>query len=55
MYNQYLVNDSLLSMTAAHHRLQERISIQVLLFNTYNSSKHQSFLYKQLNDQTVLF
>ena len=26
---------------------------QVLLFNTYNSIKHQLFVYTQLNDQTV--
>ena len=28
---------------------------QVLLFNTKNSIKHQSFVYTQLKDQTVLF
>ena len=28
---------------------------QVLLCNTNNSIKHQSFVYTQLNDQTVLF
>ena len=28
---------------------------QVLLFNTNNSSKYQSFVYTQFNDQTVLF
>ena len=28
---------------------------QVLLFNSNNSIKHQSFVYTQLNDQTVLF
>ena len=28
---------------------------KVLLFNTNNSSKHQSFVYKQLNDQIILF
>ena len=29
--------------------------IQVLLFNTNYSIKHQSFVYTQLNDQTILF
>ena len=29
--------------------------LNVLLFNTNNSIKHQLFLYAQLNDQTVLF
>ena len=29
--------------------------LQVLLFNTNNSIKRQSFVYTQLNDQTVLF
>ena len=28
---------------------------QVLLFNTYNSVKHHSFVYTHLTDQTVLF
>ena len=28
---------------------------QVLLYITSNSIKHQSFVYTQLNDQTVLF
>ena len=28
---------------------------QVLLFNTNNSIKYQTFVYTQLNDQTVLF
>ena len=28
---------------------------QVLRFNSNNSIKHQSFVYTQLNDQTVLF
>ncbi len=28
---------------------------QVLLFNTNNSIKHQSFVYTQLNDQIFLF
>ena len=28
---------------------------QVLLFNTDNSIRHQSFVYTKLNDQAVLF
>ena len=30
-------------------------SFQVLLFNTNDSIKHLSFVYTQLNDQTILF
>ena len=31
------------------------ILFQVLLYITYNSIKHQAFVYMQLNDQTALF
>ena len=35
--------------------LHTRKWFEVLLFITNNSIKHQSFVYKKLNDQTVLF
>ena len=49
MYNQYLVNEPLLSMTAAHLRLQERISswqssILILDYSSWSFTHKSSVL-----------
>ena len=42
-------------MMMINHFLHTVKYFQTLLFNTNSSIKHQSFVYTQLNDQTVLF